>query len=411
MIDFPASPATGQTFSAAGVTWTFDGVKWAPFGMNVAYLPLTGGQLSGPLDGPSATFTDATIDNLSAPQAIGTNRLQNGDMRIDQRNGTGRSNNANNYVVDRWYYYGQNTSLTWQQGNAGSGAPILGRFPYWVGIACNTAYTPAAGDIFEFYQAIEADQISDLAFGTANAQTITLSFLAYATTPGTYSGSIYNAGGTRTYPFTFSIPTATTWTPISITIPGDTAGTWATSGNGIGLYLIFDLGCGSSRRGPANAWASGSYVGVTGAVSLVTILNAQFAITGVKLEVGSVATPFAHESLEKSLADCQRYYERSGNPGAGFGVIGGSHFIYTSGSGIGNGGATSFFKVTKRANPTVNIYSAGTGAPNMIYDQNASADVAATLFTLGQSDFGWYGAATAATGINFAIQWTASADF
>src|SRR4029077_1444344 len=107
--------------------------------------------------------------------------------------------------------------------------------------------------------------------GTASAQSVALSFWVNATLTGTFSGSIRNYAGTRSYPFTFAVPAASTWTRIVITIPGDTAGTWVLSGNGGSLLLSFDLGCGSTFRGPANAWASANYVGATGAVSLVAV--------------------------------------------------------------------------------------------------------------------------------------------
>ena len=113
----------------------------------------------------------------------------------------------------------------------------------------------------------------------------------------------------RSYPFTFSIPVAATWTKISVTIPGDTGGTWAMSGNAGAMNVRFDLGSGSTYRAPANAWASGNYRGATGAVSLVAINSAALYLTGVKLEIGSVATPFNRQSLAKSMADCQRYFQ------------------------------------------------------------------------------------------------------
>ena len=71
----------------------------------------------------------------------------------------------------------------------------------------------------------------------------------------------------------------------------------------------FDLGSGATSRGPADAWASANYIGATGAVSVVATNGATFNVTGVKLEIGSVATPFNRQSLAKSMADCQRYYQ------------------------------------------------------------------------------------------------------
>ena len=243
------------------------------------------------------------------PVAIGDNRIINGDMRIDQRN-NGASGTAISYTVDRWNYVAtQPGKMTWQQIASGS----VG-FPYALSFTIGTAYALLAGDTFLVNQPIEADAISDLAWGTANAQPVTLSFWVASSLTGTFSGAISNYGNsgvsTRSYPFTFSIPTANTWARIVITVPGDKTGTgWLMSGNGVGAYLRFDLGSGATWRAPANVWGAGNIVGANGAVSLVATQGAVYQLTGVKLEIGSVATPFNRQSLAKSMADCQRYYQ------------------------------------------------------------------------------------------------------
>jgi hypothetical protein len=282
MLDFPANPTVGQQFTAAGVTWVWDGVKWAASGLSVAYVPLAG-------------FVPAMNDN----------RLINGDMRIDQR-WNGGSGTANGYTVDRWSYSGSVASIvTWQRV-----ASSLAGFPYQLIAVTATAHALVAADYFVFQQAIEADMIGDFAWGTANAQPVTLSFWVTSSLTGTFGGSLQNYAVNRSYPFSYSIPVANTWTKITITIPGDTAGTWVMSGNGGSLVVTFSLGMGSTRSGPANAWAAGNFLSVPGAVSVVGTNGAVFDLTGVKLEIGSVATPYNRQSLAKSLADCQRYYNQ-----------------------------------------------------------------------------------------------------
>jgi hypothetical protein len=317
MIDFPANPTNGQQFTAAGVTWTWDGTKWEAAGLSVAYLPLAGGTLTGPLTlatDPTTPLQAATkeyVDYIEASYPLGDNRIINGDMRIDQRN-NGASGTATGYTVDRWVYAAtQPAKMTWGRGvNPAAGA--LG-FPYIFGLTSSSAYAAPAAEVYALVQRIEADMVSDFAFGTANAKSITLSFWFEASQVGTFSGNISNDVGTRTYPFTFSNSAATTWTRIVITIPGDTAGTWVMSGNALSMIVSFDLGSGANFRGPANAWASANYVGVTGSISTVAVNGATFIVTGVKLEVGSVATPFNRQSPAKSLADCQRYYQTIGS--------------------------------------------------------------------------------------------------
>jgi hypothetical protein len=268
----------------------------------VANGPITAGAFS-----VSQWTQIASMTDVGAISPIGDNRIINGDMRIDQRNNGASGTAQNVYTVDRWQYVGAQPSKgAWVRGMSGAGLP---QFPYNLAFTSSSAYASAAADTFCFYQPIEADMISDFSWGTASAQPVTLSFWTNANASGTYSGSIQNAAETRSYPFSFSIPTANIWTKAVITIPGDTTGAWVTNGNAASLFVIFDLGSGSSHRGPAGAWVSANYWAATGAVSVVATNGATFYVTGVKLEIGSVATPYNRQSLAKSMVDCQRYYQ------------------------------------------------------------------------------------------------------
>ena len=231
----------------------------------------------------------------------GDNRIINGDMRINQRN---VNVTASGYTLDRWAYNASVASKGRCQQSSGPPG-----FPNSLLFSSLSAYAVLAGDYFVVQQIIEADMISDFAWGTASAQPVTLSFWVYSSLTGTFGGGVQNYTNARSYPFSYNIPTANTWTRIVINIPGDTAGTWVMSGNGGSLIVMFDVGTGTTYRGPANAWASTNYVGATGSVSVVGTNGANFIVTGVKLEIGSVATPFNRQSLTKSMADCQRYYQ------------------------------------------------------------------------------------------------------
>ena len=239
------------------------------------------------------------------------NRIINGDMRIDQRNNGASQAGVSGglYVVDRWNYYSNQAGKVSIGRNLNAAGTAAG-FPYYLGVQSASNYASAAADVFLLYQTIEADMVSDFAWGTPQAQPVTLSFPVASNYVGTFSGSIQNMAATRSYPFNFSIPTANTYQKIVITIPGDTAGgAWVLSGNAGSVTLSFDLGCGANLRGAANTWASASLYGVTGAASVVSASTAYLYVTGVKLESGSVATPFNRQSLAKSMADCQRYYQ------------------------------------------------------------------------------------------------------
>jgi hypothetical protein len=237
------------------------------------------------------------------------NRIINGDMRIDQRNaGVSVTNIAGgNYSVDRWGMFATQTSKFTAQQNAGSVAPPAG-FPNYVGITSSSAYTLLSTDQFVLYQAIEGLNVSDLAWGSANARTITLSFWARSSLTGTFSGGLYNSAANRSYPFTYTISSANTWEQKFITVAGDTTGTWLVD-NGVGIVVAFSLGTGANFQSTANTWAAGNFKNVSGAVNIVSTNGATFYITGVQIEAGTAATPFERRQFGQELALCQRYYQ------------------------------------------------------------------------------------------------------
>jgi hypothetical protein len=291
---------------------------------------------------------EATSGPTSTQLAGNRNKIINGAMMIDQRNaGASVTPISNQYTLDRWNTY-QNVSgkFTVQQ-NAGSVTPPVG-FTKYLGVTSASAYSIAAGNLFTVMQYIEGQNCSDLAWGTSSAKTVTLSFQVYSSLTGTFGGSITNANQNRSYPFSYTISSANTWTTISLTIPGDTTGTWATD-TSIGISVFFGIGVGSTYSGTAGSWASGAYFSATGAVSIVGTNGATFYITGVQLEKGSVATPFENRIYSDELAMCQRYCYVQNNNGNNPPVATG----YWSGST--NVEAYIFFPVTMRASPSLSI--------------------------------------------------------
>jgi hypothetical protein len=233
------------------------------------------------------------------------NRIINGNMVISQR-GTSFTNDTSGsqYSLDRWLIYGSTASkfTVAQSSTAPTG------FSNSFLVTSSAATTVGASDVYEFLQRIEGFNFVDMAWGTANAKTITLSFQVYSSLTGTFGGALQNSNNTRSYPFSYSIPTANTWTSISVTIAGDTSGTWIGGTNGTGLQLIFGLGSGSTYSTTAGAWATGNYTAPTGAVQVVATSGATFYITGVQLEVGSSATGFDFRDITTETSLCQRYY-------------------------------------------------------------------------------------------------------
>jgi hypothetical protein len=171
-------------------------------------------------------------------------------------------------------------------------------------------------------QRIEGTNVADLGWGAAGAQPVTLSFWARSSLTGTFGGSIQNSASNRSYPFTYSISAADTWEQKTITVAGDTSGTWLTT-TGIGMRVTFSMGAGSSLAGTAGAWSGSDLITATGAVSVIGTLNATWFVTGVQLEAGSVATPFERRDYGRELIMCQRYHQQSG-VFAPRGYIGGS---------------------------------------------------------------------------------------
>jgi hypothetical protein len=254
-------------------------------------------------------ITDSEGSVFSPSSALFRNRIINGDMRIDQRNaGASVSVSGGAYTLDRWNY-DPSASLSWYtfQQNGGSVTPPAG-FSNYLGITSTGANTPTSGQFSVVSQYIEGFNTADLAFGTANAVTVTLSFWIRSSLTGTFGGALQNSAVNRSYPFTYTISAANTWEKKSITIAGDTSGTWVGATNGVGLRLVFNLGTGSTYQGTAGAWAGADYRSVTGATNISATNGATWYITGVQLEVGSVATPFERRPYGTELALCQRYY-------------------------------------------------------------------------------------------------------
>ena len=237
------------------------------------------------------------------------NRIINGDMRIDQRNAGAEVNPAvsGTYYLDRWIATSTVASKFKIGQNAGAVTPPTGYTSY-LGLTSLSAYTVGAAESYAVRQLIEGLNVSDLAWGTASAATVTLSFWVRSSLTGTFGGSLRNNDGSRSYPYSYTISVANTWEQKTVTIAGDTSGTWLTT-NGTGIILTFSIGTGSTLSGTAGAWAAANYLSATGATSVVGTSGATFYVTGVQFEVGTVATPFERQIYNAQLAQCQRYFQ------------------------------------------------------------------------------------------------------
>ena len=304
---------------------------------------------------------------------MGKNRIINGNMVISQR-GTSSFTAADNlYTLDRWVCAvnpaSKFTVIQSSDAPAGFNNSLL--------VTSSSAYTVGAAEYETIVQRIEGYNIADLGFGTASAKTITISFWVKSSLTGSFGAAITNLGETRCYPFSYTINTANTWEQKSVTIPGDTSGSWGTT-NSTGINLYISLGTGSNLSGTANAWTSSAKVQPTGSVSVVGTNGATWYITGVQLEVGTQATTFttAGGSYGAELMLCQRYFQ-TWLKGTGTGTL-----PYWGTSGGGTTGIEGGFVLLQqmRATPTYTINALE------LYDGGASTYAVTGVTNLGSSN-------------------------
>jgi hypothetical protein len=289
-----------------------------------------------------SAVTAAKLDE-STSQLFGfRNRIINGDMRIAQR-GTAAVTASGAFPVDR-FSIGNGTDGAYSaQQDSSAPTGFINSLKFTTTTADATLTTTQN---IVCVQRIEGTNISDLGWGTASAKTVTLSFWTRSSLTGTFGGALRNSANDRSYPFTYSISVADTWEQKSVTIAGDTTGTWLTT-NGIGIQVVFGLGVGPDRSGTAGAWAGVRYESATGATSVIGTLNATWYITGVQLEVGSVATPFERRPFGTELALCQRYCQVSTS----------SFILPIVRTSDARRYGTGFFKQTMRTAPTISAFT------------------------------------------------------
>jgi hypothetical protein len=301
----------------------------------------------------------ASLANIGsiADSSLGfRNRIINGAMVIDQRN-AGASVTAVDgvYTLDRWVasssiaskYTIQQTPSATETGFATRvGAGFTNYLAATVGASASV--TVGSTDYFMISQKIEGFNVADFAWGTSNAKTVTLSFWVYSSLTGTFGGALQNSAQNRSYPFSYSIASANTWTQISVTITGDTSGTWLIT-NGTGMFVRFGLGIGTTYSGTAGAWSGSALYAPTGAVKVIETNSATFYITGVQLEKGSTATSFDYRPYGTELQLAQRYYQFSNVDNQWVGNTTSSGAYY----------ARTYLSTTMRTNPTVVLTNVG----------------------------------------------------
>jgi hypothetical protein len=236
------------------------------------------------------------------------NKIINGNMAIFQR-GTAATSNLT-YSVDRWRFDKGNDAT--ESVSQNTDAPVGFNYSLRNTISVGDA-TIGAAQFSGLQQTIEGYNIADLGWGTANAKTVTLSFWVRSSVTGQYTGSVRNSDDTRINPYNITVNTANTWEYKTVTITGDTGGTWNTT-NGGGMQITLYAALGSNfTGGTANTWGTSPNFGCGTPVNGIASNGNIFAITGVQLEVGTQATTFttAGGSYGAEFFLCQRYYYRT----------------------------------------------------------------------------------------------------
>ena len=236
------------------------------------------------------------------------NFIINGNLSCSQRGTSAVTINSGSatYRLDRFYASGASSAgvFTVEQS---TDAPT--DFKNSLKVTVTTADSSIGSTTnYRVNQNIEGQNISSLNYGSSNAKTVTLSFYVKSSLTGTFGGKLGNSDRDRSHPFTYTISSANTWEQKTVTITGDTSGTWLDT-NGIGFELVWSIGAGADRLGTAGTWAGVRYDGASGQTNIIATNSSTWLITGVQLEVGQNATSFEHEPFDRTLEKCHRYYE------------------------------------------------------------------------------------------------------
>lgn len=282
--------------------------------------------------------TNSTVSSLSAAvanqDASFVNRIINGEMNVSQRFGVAvdTPSLSGTYGLDRWRFDCSIVSrVSLQQSQA---APPPG-FTHFQRATVVTGTAVAAGDFFCLAQPIEASNCDDLQFGLATAQSVNLRMQVRSSIVGTFGGSIRNRATDRSYPFSYSIPTANAWTQITVPVPGDTTGTWA------GIDVILCLDAGANFLATGSIWTGSNRLAATGITNWMATTGRTFDFTGVQLTRGATVKGFQKRSLGDETALCERYFESGIARKAAFASAGANAFYYVP------------FRTKKRATPVM----------------------------------------------------------
>lgn len=313
--------------------------------------------------------SDVVSVTLNQVPNFQTNRniIINGAAVVDQRNAGASVTSVGVTSIDRWGISTSSGTITRQQDTSVVPPGFSHSLKHSITAG---AYSPTTTQSTYIYQAIEGYNAARLAYGTANALDVTVSFWVRSSVTGTYGVSLQQSGTSQAIVRTFTINAANTWEYKTLTFAGNTTGTWAIT-NSAHSYLSFALSAGTSFQTTAGVWGATGGLTTSSQTQWTNTLNATFYLSGVQLEAGSVATPFEFEPFETTLRKCQRYYEKSYDIGTTPGTVTEVGAVRHSGSSnaLGRIYVPIRFKVSKRSGTyttTTYVTAAGGTSTNWI---------------------------------------------
>lgn len=307
------------------------------------------------------SFTDGAGVTIGSNQVVHRNMFTNGGFEVAQRlsyESSGKSISSANYTgIDMFKTRVNSCTVLLTQSTT---APV--GFTSSLKVDVTSADTSLASGVYNTIVGhIEGYDIARTAIGTSDAKTCTLSFYVRSNLTGTFTGSIGNSANNRSYAFDYTISSANTWERKTITVTGDTSGTWYKESN-LGIKITWSLGHGSNySTATANSWAGVELMGTNNQTNVVASTSNNFHLTGVQFELGSVATPLEQKSFRDEFIRCQRYYLKSrkyGAPNAATDTWNTAEGTLSQSKHNGIFDTRERFPVEMRANPTVTFYGA-----------------------------------------------------
>lgn len=247
--------------------------------------------------------TSWQIDQDTTPK---NNSIINGAMDIWTRGTSFASPATETFQADRWMYLKSGAMV--HNITQSTDVPTFAQAGFKANYSLKAAVTTADGSIGASEYSMWAYFVEGYDLVPLSGKQLTLSFWAKKTKTGIHSVALRNEAHNRSYVAEYTINASNTWEFKTITFTHDPSGTWNYT-NGAGLRIFFPNACGTTYQAPSNnAWLLGEYNASANQVNGEDTIGNINHIALVKLEIGSIATPFTR--AEPTMADEERACDR-----------------------------------------------------------------------------------------------------